>query len=216
MLVSELAPAIGYPHVHAFLVEVLDMQFSDVRAMLQLPHPEIGIKSACNFAIVSSLCNLISGISTTVYKPRNLLNEVASKCGSGRAFRELVRDYFPYAPPGSVDFSEELYKLCRNPMAHSAGLIDAPAPVVAFTRILHGVHDDIGWTDNELEDLERRDRPQFNLPHPGIVIDSARWTLHCDSFYFDVIEMLRRLNADATQMRAAENRFTQAVYNWRR
>jgi len=41
-------------------------------------------------------------------------------------------------------------------------------------------------------------------------------TIHCDSFYLDVIEMLRRLNANAAQMAAAENRFAQGGYNWRR
>jgi hypothetical protein len=66
MLASQLAPAIGYPHVQGFVVQVLDMQFADVRAMLQLPRPDIGIEPACNFAIMSSLCNLISGISTTI------------------------------------------------------------------------------------------------------------------------------------------------------
>ena len=91
MLVSQLAPAHGYSHVQSFLVQLLDMQFSDVRAMLQLPRPDIGITPGCNFAIVSSLCNLISGISTTIYKPPGLLHEVRSpNCGSARAFRELV------------------------------------------------------------------------------------------------------------------------------
>ena len=83
MLVSQLALAIGYPHVQGFIVSLIDMQFADVRAMLQLPRPDIGITPACNFAIVSSLCNLISGISTTIYKPRSLLHEVQSQCIRG-------------------------------------------------------------------------------------------------------------------------------------
>ena len=97
----------------------------------------------------------------------------------------------------------------------SFGLINAPAPVVIFTRILDPGHPDIGWSDQELEDLERPDRP-FRFPHPGIVIDDQRWTLHCDSFYLDVIDMLRRLTGDPTQMNAAESRFAQGIYNWRR
>jgi hypothetical protein len=185
--------------------------------MLQLPRPDIGITPGCNLAIVSSLCNLISGISTTIYKPPGLLHEVQSaNCGSVRAFRELVHDYFPYTPSGAGDFPQQLYDLCRNPMSHSAGLMDARAPIVAFTRVFNASHDNIGWTDEELEDLERSDRPQFHLPSPGIVIDPTRWTLHCDSFYLDVIDMLRRLNASPTQIRAAEDRFSKGVYNWRR
>lgn len=216
MLVSQLAPALGYPRVQGFVVQVIDMQFADVRAMLQLPRPDVGITPACNFAIVSSLCNLISGISTTIYKPSALLHEVRSKYDPGSAFKGLVREFFPYTPTGAVDFPSELYKLCRNPMAHSVGLMNAPAPVVAFTRIFDRSHDSVGWSDHELENLERQDRPQFTLPYAGIVIDAGNWTLHCDSFYLDVIDMLGRLNTDDVQMRAAENRFVKGAYNWRR
>src|SRR5262249_41095032 len=131
------------------------------------------------------------------------------------AFRELVGGFFPYMPPGAGNFPQQLYNLCRNPMAHSAGVIDAPAPVVFFTRIFHAEHDGIGWSDQALNDLEDPARPN-DLPHRGIVINAQGWTLHCDSFYLDVIDMLRRLNADPAQMRAAESRFTQGVYNWRR
>lgn len=214
MLVSQLAPAQDYPHVQGFLVAVIDMQFSDVRAMLQLPRPDIGIKPACNFAIISSLCNLISGISTTIYKPSRLLHEENSKCGSGCAFCALVRDFFPYNPPGANDFPNQLYQLCRNPLAHSAGLMNAPAPVVFFTRVFDPDHPETGWSDQELEDLECPERP-FHFPHPGIVIDHQQWTVHCDRFYLDVIDMLRRLTGNPTQMAATESRFSQGIYNWR-
>jgi len=216
MKVSQLAPAIGYPGVQGFVEKVLDMQFDDVRAMLQLPRPDIGIKPGCNFALVSSLCNLISGISMTIFKPPGLLHEVKSSGNhSRRAFRELVANFFPYVPPGANDFPEELYQLCRNPMAHSVGVLNGPAPTVFYARILDESHDDRGWSDDELENLERPDRPEFGFPVPGVVITGTQWTLHCDSFYLDVIELLRRLNADATQMTATEQRFAQGVYNWR-
>ena len=212
----ELAPATNFPHVQQLIVQVLDDQFSDVRAMLQLPRPDIGITPACNFAIVSSLCNLISGISTTIYKPLGLLHELRSPQGkSGPAFKDMVRDFFPYSPTGATDFPKELYDLCRNPMAHSVGLMDPASPIVEFTRIFDPSHYGVGWSDQQLEDLERPDRP-YSFPYSGIVIDSQRWTLHCDAFYLDVIEMLRRLNADSVQMTAAENRFSHAVFNWRR
>ena len=40
MLVSQPAPAYGHPHVQSFIHSLIDMQFSDVRAMLQLPRPD--------------------------------------------------------------------------------------------------------------------------------------------------------------------------------
>lgn len=214
MLVSQLAPANGYPHVQNFVVTLLDMQFSDVRAMLQLPLPHIGIMPGCNFAIVSSLCNLISGISTTIYKPPHLLNQVQSQCGSGAAFRGLVSNFYPYTPPGTNSFPQELYQLCRNPLAHSAGLMHAPAPTVTFTRIFDPAHPNTGWSDQELNNLENSNSG-FAFPHPGIVVNAQVWTIHCDQFYLDVIAMLRSLNSNIAQMQAAENRFQQGVYNWR-
>lgn len=152
-----------------------------------------------------SLCNLISGVSTTIFKPPALLHEQRSECGSSRAFQEVIAGYFPSTPPRVANFPKQLYGLCRNPLAHSAGVSDEPRPVVTFTRILDASHPEAGWTDKELDDLEHPRRP-FRLAHPGIVADGERWTVHCDSFYLDVIEMLRRLNANEQQMRAAEDR----------
>jgi len=214
MLVSQLATTDGYPHVQRFLVTLIDMQFSDVRAMLQLPRPDVGITPGCNFAITSTLCNLLSGISTTVYKPTALLHEDRSRYRTGAAFQDLVRDFFPYTPPGAADFPAELYQLCRNPLAHSAGLTNAATPVVSFTRIFDAGHEGVGWSDAELNELERRGHAHGL--HPGIVINGPRWTLHCDSFYLDVINLVRRITDSSDQMQSAERRFAAGVYNWRR
>jgi hypothetical protein len=214
MLLSELARVPDYPHVHVFIAKVLEMQFNDVRAMLQLPRPDVGIEPGCNFAVTSTLCNLISGISTTIYKPAQLLGELRSRYRTGAAFCDLVRDFFPYVPSGATDFPKELYQLCRNPLSHSVALLDALSPVVSFTRIFDPSHDGVGWSDKELDDLEQPDT-HFSLPR-GIVINGQNWTLHCDSFYLDVINLLRGLIANVGQMQAAEDRFSKGVFNWRR
>lgn len=213
VLVSNLVGSGNYPNVQAFIIGLLDMQFADVRAMLQLPRPDIGITPACNFAITSTLCNLVSGISTTIYKPSKLLHEVRSNCGSGRAFKGLIADFFPYTPAGAKDFPGEFYQLCRNPLAHSVGVIGAATPVVAFTRIFDAAHPDRGWAEQELNDLEDPAK-SFRL-YRGIVIDAQRWTVHCDSLYLEIIETLCRVCSDSQQMQAAENRFAQGIHNWR-
>jgi hypothetical protein len=207
----------GYPLVQHFITEVLDMQFADVRAMLQLPRPEIGITPACNFAITSTLCNLLSGMSTTIFIPRDFLGQLhvkKDKCGSGRAFRELVDQFFPYKPSATATFSSDLYEYCRNPLAHSIGLRTAASPIVYLTRVFNLGKDGVGWDDKELNDLERQDG-SFAIQHAGIAINGPNWTVHCDSLYFDVIKLLRSLTLDTTQMQAAEHRFSQRVYNWR-
>jgi hypothetical protein len=212
MLVSQMVQLPNYEHVQGFF-GVLDMHFSDVRAMLRLPRPDVGIDTGCNLALSGALCSILSGISTTIYKPVRLLQEEQSNCGSGAAFQGFVGDFFPYRPPGAVDFPKQLYDYARNPLVHALGIDKNVWPVV-FGRVLHSPHPDSGWTDQELNDLESG---QWRIcDRPGIVIDGQKWTMHCDSFYFDVIEMLRRLTADAAQMEAAETRFQHGVYNWRR
>jgi hypothetical protein len=192
---------------------VLDGHFYDVRAMLRLPLPDVGIKTGCNLALSGTLCNILSGISTTIYKPAHLFHEVQSKYRSGDAFQDLVRDFFPHPPPGAVDFPKELYDYARNPLAHALGFDKANAWQVKFGRVYHSPHPDSGWTDQELNDLESG---RFRITLPSFVITGQTWTMNCDSFYFDVIELLRRLTADGAQIQGAENRFQQGVYNWRR
>jgi hypothetical protein len=75
-------------------------------------------------------------------------------------------------------------------------------------------HDGVGWSGAELDELERRG--EGHGLHAGIVINGQQWTLHCDSFCLDMINLFRRLTADAAQMQGAEYRFSQGVYNWRR
>jgi hypothetical protein len=212
VLVSQIVQLSKYPHVQSFF-NLLDMHFSDVRAMLQLPRPDVGIDTGCNLALSGALCNILSGISTTVYKPAHLLHENQSEFGSGAAFQFLVRDFFPSKPPGAVDFPKDLCNYARNPLVHALGL-DKNAWPVAFARVLHSPHPESGWTDQELNDLESS-RCRI-CDRPSIVIEGQKWTMHCDSFYLDVIEMLRRLTAHAAQMQAAERRFEHGVFNWRR
>jgi hypothetical protein len=213
MFVSQLLPLPNHPHVRDFFKQVLDGHFYDVRAMLRLPLPAAGIDTGCNLALSGTLCNILSGISTTIYKPAHLLHEVQSKYGSGAAFQDLVRGFFPHTPPGAVDFPKQLYDYARNPLAHALAFDQSNVWQVKFGRVYHHTHPDSGWTDEELKDLESG---RFRINLPSVVITGQTWTMNCDSFYFDVIELLRRLAVDAAQMQAAESRFQQGVYNWRR
>jgi hypothetical protein len=67
--------------------------------------------------------------------------------------------------------------------------------------------------DNELNKLEGKP-DQFRIQSPTIIIEKDHWTLVCDCFYFDVIQLLRNLIADTKQMQAAELRFSQGCGHW--
>lgn len=212
MKVSEIVGAQAYPHINHFVESALDMQLADVRALLQLPRPSIGITSPCNFPIVATLCNLVSGISVTIHKPAQLLGEVGSECPSGEAFKDLVRDFFPCRRLGAPDdIPDYLYEYYRNPLAHSAAIADTDAPRMFYCRVLPG---DEGWSDSELEQIER-DLDRSRLPHHSIEMSNRELTIHADCFYFDAIRMLRDLIANPAQAQAAERRFSQGAYVWR-
>jgi hypothetical protein len=137
VLISQIVPANAYPHVQEFLRGCLDFHFGDVRAMLQLPQPKVGIRTSCNFAIAAMLCNILSGISRTIYMPPDLLGQLHSNRGSQRVFVSLVQEFFPYSP--GVNFAAELYEYARNPLAHSAGVLNPTPPIVSVLmgRVLH-------------------------------------------------------------------------------
>ena len=141
-----------------------------------------------------------------------LLHEDHSHLGSGAAFQQLIADFFPYTPPGVADFPAQLYRLCRNPLAHSVGLTGGAAPVVSFTRIFDASHPTVGWSDGELTELGARG--EGNGLHPGIAINGAQWTLHCDSYYLDVINLLAASRPTLTRC-VPPSSFTAGVYNWR-
>ena len=55
------------PHaVQLFIRLVIDAHLSDVHAVLRLPRPEVEITHACNFSIVATLMNVISGASVVL------------------------------------------------------------------------------------------------------------------------------------------------------
>jgi hypothetical protein len=60
----ELAP---YPALQRLMREHVDMQFEDIRAMLRLPRPDIGIETGMNFSLGRALFDLISGASVVFF-----------------------------------------------------------------------------------------------------------------------------------------------------
>lgn len=92
-----------YNEVSKFVIGHLSMQFGDVRSMMRLPLPSLGITNACNFAATATLCNLISGMSVSLYMPAQpaKANKKGQKelIGSGEAFKSLATAFYPW-PPG--------------------------------------------------------------------------------------------------------------------
>lgn len=101
------------PHLH------------DVRAMLRLPLPELGITAGCNFAAAQVLLNVVAGLS-------RLLSP--SPTNSGDAFREFIKLRYPWAeePPDGLregDGADALYDSFRNAFSHDLGLQLESVPI---------------------------------------------------------------------------------------
>lgn len=91
----------------------------DVRAMLRLPLPEVGITAGCNFATLHVLLNVISGLSRLMGP---------SPPNSGKAFKKFVARWYPWRlEPASSSFRQKrgtdvIYERFRNGFVHDLGL----------------------------------------------------------------------------------------------
>jgi hypothetical protein len=180
------------------------MQFGDVRSMLRLPLPALGITYACNFAAAAVLCNLISGISVSLFKPTTGVR------GSGDAFKRLLEAFYPWQPgENGAERAIVLYDIIRNPAAHALGVHDSADYLIYIRRPRTGLE------DAEIDEMERSPtRPQW-LP-PGLSGAGNQWDLVVDGFYRDMFHMLWRLAKDHHQMSAAEKRFSAGTIMWRK
>ena len=92
----------------------------DVRAMLRLPLPEVGITAGCNFAALHVLLNVLSGLSRLMG---------ASPKRTDSAFRAFVARWYPWRlEPGGSTFrqkrgTEALYDSFRTGFSHDLGLL---------------------------------------------------------------------------------------------
>lgn len=211
MRLSEIPELQNYPYVSHFVEELLSMQFADVRSMLRLPLPEQGIiddagYGGCNFAVATVLCNIVSGISVTVFRPPSLRN---NRIGSGRVFRQLLENFYPWEQgDNGSERAEALYSYFRNPLTHALGVQHGQ-----FHRIQIGKSPS-PLQNNQIEEMEESLTKPSWLP-PGLSRSGQCWTLDARGFYRGVFHMFWNLARDEPQMRMAEQRFSNGDIVWR-
>src|SRR5438445_10987369 len=103
----------GRRAVHAFVKDRLSMLFEDVRGII--------VQRGYNFACANLLCDLISGLSVTAYRPAK------SNISAGEAFKALLESpFFPWEPGDNASIkklkAEALYDFVRNPLTHALGV----------------------------------------------------------------------------------------------
>jgi hypothetical protein len=211
VLLHEIPELRNYPYVSDFVENHLSMQFADVRSMLRLPLPEQGIidgagYGGCNFAVATVLCNIVSGISVTIFRPPSLSN---NRIGSGRVFIQLLENFYPWEQgDNGGEGAEALYFYFRNPLTHALGVQHEQ-----FYRIGVGKSPS-PLQNNQIEEMEESPgRP--NWLHPGISGSGTQWNLVAEGFYRDVFHMFWNLARNEQQMRMAEQRFSNGDIVWR-
>jgi hypothetical protein len=216
MLPEHILEFRSYPVVSEFVTNHLSMQFGDVRSMMRLPLPDLRITHACNFAATAVLCNLISGISVSLYKPSQATRTNKKGklvwIGSGEAFKSLLTEFYPFAQEETrKEGANALYDVFRNPFAHALGVHGRTTYAITIARLPSGP----GLEETELVELESSvPRPEW-LP-PGLSGSGRTWTLVVEGFYRDVLHMLWNLSKNVGQMTATEQRFAKDQFIWSR
>jgi hypothetical protein len=211
-----------YQTVHAFVYHHVRMQFEDVGAMLRLPLQAQGVANGCNFAAASVICNLLSGISVTIFQPA-VTHRPPDRhgnmqiIGSGEAFREFVTAFYPEAKAARrAAVASVLSRQLRNPFAHALGVLTPGAPQLDINRVSspNAATRGDGITAAELTAIEELPQRPGNIP-TGVQGADPNWQIIVDFLYRDALDMMVALGQDAHQMNQAEARFQAGTYAWR-
>jgi hypothetical protein len=206
---SEIPGLDAYPMVKQMFEQHLDMQFSDLRTMLQLPIPP-ELPGGCNFAGAAVLMNVIGGCSVVLYNdPYPGMPAATVPQRRGDRFCHLVSDYLPHDPalePPKARTVEVLYSFARNSLTHALGLRQpAREPVLSIAKAR--------LTPVEIELLEReQQRPRF-LRDPIVREPTAgSYELSVAALYWGTYRVLEALVGEPAHMRHAEQELQRGTW----
>jgi hypothetical protein len=207
--------------VYDFVNKHVRMQFEDVGAMLRLPMTAHGLSNPCNFAAASVICNLISGISVTIFHPtvtqRRDKHGHMQMISGGEAFKEFVKAFYPEHSLGRrSEVADVLYRQLRNPFAHALGVLSKGAYQLQIKRVASAnpATPGDGLTPPQLAAIEEAHQRPGRVPF-GVQGSGNQWEIVVDCLYRDALDMMVSLAQDTTQMQLAEARFRAGTYVWR-
>jgi hypothetical protein len=215
MLPADLRDFRDYPKVELFVKNHLSMQYDDLRSIMRI--------SGCNFTAAAVLCNIVSGLSVSLYKPARTkkLAKVKGvdtwvKLGTGDLFKMVLESFFPWkASENGREKAKVIYDLIRNPLAHALGVDKEVGYEITIKKSKPRKKGKKarGWTDSELKAIEKSEVHPKGLP---LALDGSgkTWSLSVEAFYWGVFQLLRRLAKDKGQMQDAEQRFSTNKVIW--
>lgn len=173
----------------------LEPQLIDAHAMLRLPIAgDPGLQGGCNLAVAQVLLSLISGSSVTLYDPGALTR----RGDRTRLFKQILVDYYPWDQERHIagaqidaDAAGKLYRLFRNPLAHTLGVID-PQDNPTGQRI---VVEKGSFAEEVIDSDERSTARPTDWVHPTLRQEGTDLTLWVRSFYWGVRSMIENVAA---------------------
>lgn len=120
MLPSEFPEVQNCAHLQHLLLTKIDMQFKDLRAMLQLPTEEL--EAGCNFPAAITLLNIVGGVSVLFFNAS--LRDLRRQQDRHLRFDALLAGYYPWQQEevGCEKFLDILWSYTRNPLTHALGV----------------------------------------------------------------------------------------------
>lgn len=187
--------------VKLFVACHVDMQFSDVHCMLRLPMPDYELPAGCNFAAANCLLSLIAGASVMFYEPAAF----SHNRDRGRLFTAVLASAYPWLrekpPMDAAAAPVMLWKMYRNPFAHSLG-VTGPGRELFKVLKFEG-----GLSEQQVEELERPGpRPSW-LPST-MIKQKDTFKLYVDALYWGTRRMFEALTADAPRMAGTDHLLT--------
>lgn len=199
-----------YPYLREMLRRQIDMQFTDLATLLQLPLPSHGLDAGANLTTTVLLCNVISGASVLFFEAS--LDSVRGRrtavntLHSSERFRRTL-EFFPWDDLAKIprwEAIDALYKYARNPLAHSLGVGKAPShfPGLRGRNVL----------------LAKRPLPRHSVAElmcgdperpiwsdaPVIAREANGYAISVEALAWGTCRMLRSLFASPVQVMAAE------------
>lgn len=204
---SDFPEVQAYPNLRALLAIQLDMQFADLRTLLQLPRPGDGLEGGCNLTAASLLFNIVSGSSVLFYDAST--TAMADGRQSGRRFKELLTGYYPFCD-GDLQPDEAarvLYEAARNPLTHCLGVgkdkrVFPGAPQIGNRPVA------VMFSKGPLSPgqvgalVSVRERPAWL--EPTITVQHEECVIAVCALAWGVHEMLRQLFGDPPQAQQAD------------
>jgi hypothetical protein len=213
MLPSEYPEIRATPNLRKLLAVQVDMQFVDLRTLLELPKADL--TGGCNLTAAGVLFNIIAGSSVCFY--RASANAFTQRGDRGARFVGLIREFYPMDGEelSKEDASDLLYAAARNPLAHTLGLdppIAGEPPRVLGLRKWPLIADQILELETSIQRPEWAKKTISEVERSGAIITKA--SVSVPALYWGVHRMLRALFGDGAQVQDAETVATQFSYMW--